>query len=186
MECRALQWLSWARRVVGAPQLPLAASPGDAFGEVALQLAACPPYEVALRDVRLQLLHGQVAPQQLAYAVNGAVVGLVEGDTEGPSDAAPPVSEQVLAPAPCVGVGLVRAVDARQGLLYVLTDVPEAELERVRCLQVGRLELPLGLLQAGGLAPPYDSLFCLTATATGAGKMKSRNNLLRASLLGQG
>jgi hypothetical protein len=49
------------------------------------------------------------------------------------------------------------------------------------------LELPQSLMQGvAAAAAPYDALFCLNTAATGSGAHKSRNNLLRASLLPQG
>lgn len=185
VEARTLQWAAWAARMAGASGLPPAGRPGgaagdgDALAEVAVALAAATPYEVSMSDMRVQLLHCSVAPAELAAVVNGAVVGL----------AGPPLPGQGAAPGSdlqrCLGMGLVRAVDAAAGQLYLLTDLPEEQLQGVTCLQVGRLELPLGLQQAGELAPPYQSLFCLATSATGAGVIKSRNNLLRVGLLGR-
>ncbi len=50
--------------------------------------------------------------------------------------------------------------------------------------QVGRLELPPELLQGGGFASPYLSIGSIAAAGTGAGAIKSRNNLLRAAQAG--
>lgn len=52
------------------------------------------------------------------------------------------------------------------------------------CVQVGRLELPPELLQAGAFASPYLSIGSMAAGGTGAGVIKSRNNLLRAAQAG--
>ena len=54
----------------------------------------------------------------------------------------------------------------------------------VSVLQVGRLELPPELLQGGGFAAPYLSVGSIAADGTGAGAVKSRNNLLRAAQAG--
>ena len=86
-------------------------------------------------------------------------------------------------PTPCLGVGLIRAYDSARGLLYLLTNVPEEQLQQVRRVQVGKLELPERLLATSQFATPYQNIFCLATTATGAGQIKSRNNLLRVSLL---
>jgi hypothetical protein len=184
VEARALQWLAWAQHVVASspsssaqlrPQLQ-GAGDADDFSAAAEGLAACVPYEVAAADVRLQVLQCSVPPRELAAAVNGAVVGLAVQPEAGGSGAGLQA---------CLGVGLIRAVDAAAGKLYLLTDAPGPRLDRVGSLQVGRLELPLALTQTAQLAPPYQQLFCLAAAATGAGVIKSRNNLLRAGLLGQ-
>ncbi len=52
------------------------------------------------------------------------------------------------------------------------------------CMQVGRLELPPELLQGGAFASPYLSIGSIAAGGTGAGVIKSRNNLLRAAQAG--
>lgn len=86
----------------------------------------------------------------------------------------------------CLGLGLVRAVDGPQQELYVLTDLSEQQLQRVDMLQLGKLELPDRMLECKAFASPYQGLFCLSSTATGAGQIKSRNNLLRSSQLLRG
>lgn len=110
-------------------------------------------------------------PSQLAYAFNGAVVGLC---------AARPAPA---APAPCLGLGIVRAADGGAGRLLLLTPVPAAALEGVASLQLGRLELPGTLLQTSGGMSPYMALFSMTSMGTGAGAIKSRNNLPRQGQL---
>ncbi len=49
---------------------------------------------------------------------------------------------------------------------------------------MGRLELPPELLQGGGFVSPYLSIGSIAAAGTGAGAIKSRNNLLRAAQAG--
>lgn len=86
-----------------------------------------------------------------------------------------------------MGLGLVRAVDMAQRVLYVLSPVAPELLERVDVLEVagGRLELPAQLLQAGDVASPYLAMAacCLSAEAAGAVPQRSRNNLLRVGLM---
>lgn len=108
----------------------------------------------------------------MAYAFNGAVVGLCRAR---PAPAAP---------APCLGLGIVRSADtAGAGRLLLLTPVPAAGLEAVASLQLGRLELPGPLLQTGGCMSPYMALFSMSSMGTGAGAIKSRNNLPRQGQL---
>jgi polynucleotide 5'-hydroxyl-kinase GRC3/NOL9 len=140
--------------------------------------------QVSLKDVRVDLLFAQVAEAELAFAINGKVVGLVSsgGSADGPvSSRLHPRQEQQHLPI-CLGLGLVRAVDARRQMLYVLSDVPEEQLQQVDTLVVGKLELPDKLQATHQFVTPYQGLYCLSTTATGAGVIKSRNNLLRASL----
>lgn len=92
----------------------------------------------------MQVLHAEVPPEELLYVLNGSVVSLCGG---GPS-ARPPLQPWqeggVLGafgsytmysgmpegnPVDCLGYGLVRAVDATKGMLYILSDVP---LEKVQ------------------------------------------------------
>ena len=42
-------------------------------------------------------------------------------------------------PAECLGVGLVRAFNAAEGLLFILTPLPLSTLQRVKLLQVPAL-----------------------------------------------
>lgn len=50
------------------------------------------------------------------------------------------------------------------------------------CIQVGKLDLPLALLQTANFMSPYISVWSITADGTGAGAMKARNTLLRHRL----
>lgn len=126
---------------------------------------------------------------QLFYALNGSVVGLCAAPrpqqqeaeaAAGSGDAQPQCPPALL---PCLGLGFVRAADAERGRLHILTGVPECELEDVTALQLGKLELPASLLQTGAYLARNLCLFSLTSAGTGAGAIKSRNNLLRASQL---
>lgn len=176
-------WLAWADRVCAAnPTAGGAAAEAGAttastasaedFAGAAAALAAAVPVVVSLQDLQVEVLHAQVAPAELPVALNGAVVGLAASS----SSSSALLNE-------CLGLGLIRAVDGAQQELCVLTDLSEQQLQRVDLLQVGKLELPDKLLECRSFASPYQGLFCLTSTATGAGQIKSRNNLLRSSHL---
>jgi polynucleotide 5'-hydroxyl-kinase GRC3/NOL9 len=132
-----------------------------------------------------------VPASQLFYALNGTVVGLCgpASAPQKPAAAAPAPAGAGVAPAPpaaalpCLGLGIVRAADAARRRLHILTTVPPEELEGVTTLQLGKLELPGSLLQTGAHMAPYLCLFSLSSMGTGAGAIKSRNNLLRQSQL---
>jgi len=59
---------------------------------------------------------------------------------------------------------------------------PRRWLKLVCLRQVGKLELPLALLQTSTFMSPYISVWSITADGTGAGVMKARNTLLRNRL----
>jgi polynucleotide 5'-hydroxyl-kinase GRC3/NOL9 len=225
-EARAWQWAAWARQCVGWPACSSSQDSEDLAG-IAYALAAEAPYVVSISKLQIELLFGEVQPDQLGFVLNGALVGLLaaqpsqqlqvnsqvllqeeRGRHREQQQVQPPLHQGSLLqtcalhdeaqqqqqqqekvqmhhhqPAPCLGVGLIRAYDGATGLLYVLTNVCEEQLQQVHSLQVGKLELPERLLATSQFATPYQSIFCLSTAATGAGQIKSRNNLLRVSLL---
>ena len=77
------------------------------------------------------MLHAAVPSTYLALALNCAVVGLAKS-----GDAVNEPSTAVRRPPKCVGVGIVRGVDASKGLIYILTDAGSGALEQVDVLQV--------------------------------------------------
>lgn len=68
---------------------------------------------------------------------------------------------------PCVGLGVVRAVDGRRRVLQVLCGLGEGELESVDVLQLTSLRLPPELLRCGALVSPYLSLDSLSHRVAG-------------------
>lgn len=184
-ESRTLLWLQWARQCVGCePGWGQGWGP-EAAEKLAIALAEHPPYQVPLGCVRVEALHGEIPLGETVTVLNGAVVGLM-GASNDPMKGT--MSKDVYdrsfhdSLAPCLGLGLVRGVDTAKKLLYVLTSVPPGQLPDVSALRLGRLELPSCLLSGGPYWSPYQALFCLPLTGTGAGTIKSRNNLLRNSL----
>ena len=77
-------------------------------------------------------------PGQVPYALAGAVVGLATASLlSQPLHSMDTVcGSSEAAPLACHGLGIVRAVDVEQGLLYLLTPLPEATLQLVDVLQV--------------------------------------------------
>lgn len=69
----------------------------------------------------VQALHASLDPEQLLQVANGAVVGLVAGEPEA-----------ALQQQPCLGLGILRAVDPQRGLLYLLTPLPAEQLQQVQ------------------------------------------------------
>ena len=77
-------------------------------------------------------------PGQVPHALAGAVVGLATASASSqPLHSMDAVCGRPgAAPLACHGLGIVRAVDVEQGLLYLLTPVTESTLELVNALQV--------------------------------------------------
>jgi hypothetical protein len=90
----------------------------------------------------LQALHGEVAREDMPHAVNGMVVGLLArgGSSEQVQQSdwedAPSLFGPPMAVRPCLGLGIVRAVDLRRRLVHLLTPLPEERLAEVTVLQV--------------------------------------------------
>jgi hypothetical protein len=173
-------------QLADAPAASAAARPvPDEFQAAAAGLAAARPLEASLAGLEVDVLHAEVAQDALAVALNGAVVGLASSGARvagGGGNSSGSAGARGL--LPCLGLGLVRAVDAPRQRLFLLTDLPEARLAEADTLLLGKLELPERLLEGRCFASPYQGLFCLASAATGAGQIKSRNNLLRASQVG--
>ena len=174
-DVRALLWAAWAHAAcepVEAHRWVTMLSPGGAgeaaaFAFVAAALAAAKPYSLPVAAVRCRLLHGAVPANDVFRALNGALVAHVAEDAAG--QAAPR----------CLGLGLVRSVDAAAGVLHVLTPLPPGTAAITTTLVVGRLELPAALLTAPLHASPYLTAWALAPEGSGGAAMRSRNNLQR-------
>ncbi|XP_058408765.1 polynucleotide 5'-hydroxyl-kinase NOL9 [Diceros bicornis minor] len=100
------------------------------------------PYQVPFNAVALRIIHADVAPTHILYAVNASWVGLckilddVRGYANGPI---------LLAQTPicdCMGFGICRGIDMEKRLYHILTPVPPEELRNVNCLLVGAISVP--------------------------------------------
>ena len=123
---------------------------GEDLWADAARLAALRPLCVSLDDLSVRFLYaGDLPPSQWGIALNGAVVGLAvaapeaaagggrgqagaEARVTGPMEPLPPRGP----PPPCLGLGLVRAVDMALRLLYVLSPLSLSEMQRVDTLLV--------------------------------------------------
>lgn len=178
-ELRGLLWAAWCHRATAAESDALADTVwADAWAPrigggstatalVAESLTSAPPYCVHGSLLRIVALLSSLASGEVWHALNGAIVGL---GVQQPDDMVPH----------CLGLALIRSVDPAAGTLYVLTPVPVGLAATADSLLLGKLELPLGLLLASPHSSPYLAMNALSgAEATGAGAMRSRNNLLR-------
>ncbi|CAL9104933.1 unnamed protein product [Musa textilis] len=117
--------------------------------ELAHALAAIAPYVVPFAKIKVVHLHCQVPSSEIFHSLNATIVGLaVSSDVPAKSRSDTPW---------CVGLGIVRAIDAVRGLLYVITPVPLGTLQKVDLLLQGFIEIPTGLLQVRGCLSPYMS-----------------------------
>ncbi|KAL3945480.1 MAG: hypothetical protein SGBAC_000451 [Bacillariaceae sp.] len=137
---------------------------------LAEHLAQERPYCVPFEAIKCSFLSPDhddlMADEKLVLqAMNGAVVGLCIGDANN-----------------CLGLGLVRSIDWKSELLYVLTPVEASALPQVDTLVGGNLPLPLSFVFRGVHAEsfPYQSMTNpVDVTALGVDPMKSRNNIGR-------
>ncbi|KAF7010365.1 hypothetical protein CFC21_024788 [Triticum aestivum] len=117
--------------------------------ELAYALASLPPYEVSFSDVTVMHLHCEVPRTEIWHSLNATIVGLASScDTSATAHAVPW----------CVGLGIVRGVDAQRGLLYVITPVAVEHLQSVDLLLQGLIEIPRSVLQVKGCESPYMSM----------------------------
>eukprot|EP00890_Picochlorum_soloecismus_P005943 jgi/Picsp_1/634/NSC_00630-R1_pre-mrna cleavage complex ii protein family len=138
-------------------------------------LAAEPPYMVSASDIKVESVFGCMPYSQTLRVLNASVVGLCYSENSTP-DAAGNCF-------PCLGLGIVRSIDASSNIVCILTPLGTTTVQRVTHLLVGKLELPSSLLQTETLKSPYLALHAMASEGTGAGAGKSRNNLLRLSQL---
>ena len=128
-------------------------------------LALQRPYAVRCDALAVRVMHERVQPDQVLYALNGAIVGLtrVEGARGGDDAVAGAGGIVVLRETPivgCVGLGIVRAIDPERRLLYIVTPLDLADLEArgagINTLLLGSLALPKLLTNDATLRPaPY-------------------------------
>lgn len=170
---------------------------GDDDSTLAHYLAQDRPYCVPMEAVHC--IHANVTiteewePQQqenqLLQSFNGGIVGLCT------------VSEQ-----DCLGLGIVRSIDWKNRLLYILTPVPQNQLSKVTTLVGGNIPLPLPFIFRGVFAESFPYLTTLETNTTsstmdgddtnavilknhkilGSEPMKSRNNIGRRNFTGGG
>lgn len=115
--------------------------------ELAYGLASLPPYEVSISRIKVRHLHYEVPRNEIFHSLNATIVGLAVSSPE-------PAMAQRDIPW-CFGLGIVRGIDIRKDLLYVITPVACQDLEKVDLLLQGFIEIPTGFLQARGCLSPY-------------------------------
>ncbi|KAG6964768.1 hypothetical protein JG688_00007556 [Phytophthora aleatoria] len=145
------------------------------------------PFAVSFDHVDVAFAGSSVAPSQLLFSLNASVVGLcinpdykpIDCDESEPGEGPPRI---VLQPvhAPCLGVGIIRAVDAEKRQLFILSPLPLSVLKRINLLVRSSMPLDNILLSAQEPAQaPYVVTDVVLSDGTGSSVMQSRNNLKR-------
>ncbi|RLN48501.1 hypothetical protein BBJ29_001771 [Phytophthora kernoviae] len=145
------------------------------------------PFAVSFDQVDIAFAGSSVPPSQLLFSLNASLVGLcVNAEHQplkrGESEVATGPPRIVLQPVhpPCVGVGIIRAVDAKKRLLFILSPLPISVLKRVNLLVRSSIPLTTMLLSAHEPAQvPYIVTDVVASDGTGSSVMQSRNNLKR-------
>ncbi|XP_072833828.2 polynucleotide 5'-hydroxyl-kinase NOL9 [Pogona vitticeps] len=149
--------------------------------ESVLPLHGLVPYQVPFGAVALKVLHVDVAPAHILYALNASWVGLCQVQEELPSQAEGPVLLTQTPICDCLGFGIVRGVDMDKKLYYILSPVAPESLRLVNCLLVGNISIPnsVFLNQVGieGEVPYVTSEY--NFDISGAGKLKMKKHLKR-------
>jgi polynucleotide 5'-hydroxyl-kinase GRC3/NOL9 len=172
-----------------------------------LPLCAHQPWEVDCKEAILRFVlvgagREDVVPLELAHAINCGIVALV-CDEDVPLDPAVTGDDSCIytqgAPVPspstsrCLGLALIRGVNATVDILHLLTPVSPTLLHKCRVLVMGELELPAwGMLdfrqgQTEGVAGikwgkvPYLQMGGREAAAIGGTRRRVRKNLMRRS-----
>ena len=161
---------------------------GTAYADTARALVHTRPYVVPLSQVQILHLHAVVPAGESLAVANAAIVGLTVRSTKilqsvsagnaGAQIGIPNESTNDDLPL-CIGLGLIRSIDVVGNRAYLLTNVPLRQLRRVNTFLVGKVEMPVRLLQWGPYSSPYLCHNSIATEGTGSAPIKSRNNLLR-------
>jgi len=140
------------------------------------------PYRISFEQITVAFTPPGVQPALALQALNSTVVGLCVAEDDLPGGETREDGLRVLAEAPCkecLGLGLVRAIDAEAGIIFILTPIPPAVLQRVNLLVKGRMETPTVLLgDDAALVVPYLAADVLSNNK-GGGAKHARKNILR-------
>lgn len=173
-------------------------APPVSFMTAASLLSALRPYRIPFSAVALQLLPPNERLPHSSYlrAFNATIVALCTSDatvstatttdisTTHSVDGVSIVTASSLAPLPCVGLGIVRAIDVSHRHLYVLSPLSVDVMRTVRVLVRGSMELPSVLVysrERDGRGQPYMPNSALTA-ANGGSTVGGRKSIARKRL----
>jgi polynucleotide 5'-hydroxyl-kinase GRC3/NOL9 len=150
-------------------------------------LATAKPYVISIDAIRIHFtiteMHNDITTyNHIMDAINGTLVGLCHYDGNKKD-----TTETSTVLFPCLGLGLVRAIDRNRRLLFVITPLDITTLQAVNCLTIGsNLHLPVQCYFRGPLSEAflYQKFAVLPPTSTtvpilGSNPMKSRNTINR-------
>ncbi|XP_048035225.1 polynucleotide 5'-hydroxyl-kinase NOL9 [Megalobrama amblycephala] len=141
------------------------------------------PYQVPHSSVAIGVMHCEVAPNNILYAVNASIVGLCCLSEKVVGRGGPVVLSQTPV-CQCVGLGVLRGIDMARGLYFLVTPVSPSVLRHVNCLLLGEITLPKKMLtkQLGveGDLPYVTTDYSFEAK--GAGKIHIYKGLTRPGL----
>ncbi|XP_064381419.1 polynucleotide 5'-hydroxyl-kinase NOL9 isoform X2 [Dromaius novaehollandiae] len=146
-----------------------------------LPLHSLVPYQVPFSAVALRVIHTDVAPTNIMYAVNASWVGLCRIPDEVRSQTDGPVLLTQTPVCDCLGFGIVRGVEMEKKLYHILTPVPPENLRLVNCLLLGSVAVPncIFVSQQGieGEIPYVTSEY--NYSILGSGKLKKKKHFKR-------
>lgn len=198
-DMRLYRWhhyfLSQSRCALTRPQLQnlhVLSEKNRVDDQICRAYAGVTPYAVSFEQIDIGFAGSSVAPSQLLYSLNNSIVGLCinvsrppkrtgeEDEVSVPVRAGPPRILLKPAHAPCLGVGLVRAVDVEKRLLFVMSPLPLDVIRRVNLLIRGNFPLASLVVDVNDpVQAPYAVTDVLSSEGTGAAVMQSRNNIKR-------
>ncbi|KAJ6843991.1 polynucleotide 5'-hydroxyl-kinase NOL9 [Iris pallida] len=117
--------------------------------ELAHALGSLPPYEVSISRIKVMHLHCEVPESEIFHSLNATIVGLAVSSAG--------ISMAQCRSPWCVGLGIVRGVDLRKDVLYVITPIPFCNLKKIDLLLQGFIEIPTAFLQVRDCVSPYMS-----------------------------
>ncbi|XP_074970011.1 polynucleotide 5'-hydroxyl-kinase NOL9 [Phalacrocorax aristotelis] len=142
-----------------------------------LPLHSLVPYQVPFSAVALRVIHTDVAPTNIMYAVNASWVGLCRIPDEIRCQTDGPVLLTQTPVCDCLGFGIVRGVEMERKLYHVLTPVPPENLRLVNCLLLGNIAIPncvlVGQQGVEGEIPYVTSDY--NYSILGSGKLKKKH-----------
>lgn len=144
---------------------------------IARTLASAKPYMVPFKAVHCHMVEGNFDFEMMLAAMNGCVVGLCSLPEDWDGHDQPNFS---LPNSSCVGLGIIRSIDRKREIFYVLTPVCPEILKKVNLFIRGKLDLPLECIYQGPYSDCFSYISC-DGISVGVGNtvMKSKYNPTR-------